>query len=946
MITKRYSLIYFALALFCLGNPAAAQRVPAAKVKKTVTADKIPLDEAVKTGRLANGFTYYIRKNSEPKNRVQLYLAVKTGSILETDKQQGLAHFMEHMSFNGTKNYPKNELISYLQKAGVRFGADLNAYTSFDETVYQLPIPSNDPEVLKNGLQIMRDWAQDALLEADEIDKERGIILEEKRLGKGSQERMQNKYLPVLFNGSRYAQRLPIGTDEVLKTFKHEEIKQFYKDWYRPDLQALIVVGDIDAAAMEKEIKARFSDLKSPAKPLPRVKYSIPLLNKNQFIAVTDKEMPVTVMQVLIKHPESKLETASDMRLHMVKSLYNSMMGERLSDLKKQANPPFLQAGSGIEGFLAGLDAATSVFVAKPGEIERGFKALYTELERARKFGFTASELERAKRSYLSSMESAYNERGKTSSERYVREYLEHFLKGTASPGIAYEYEYAKATVPSIALKDIDMLMKKYLTEVNRDIIIMAPDKDAASLPKEATVNLWISQVKQQKLDAYVDAVSDKPLMAQKPAPGKVVAEKREDKIGLTELTLSNGARVLLKATDFKNDEIMMRAFSPGGSSLYPDADYESASNADDIVSRGGLGEFDSKQLPKMLADKRVSVTPYIGERSEGISMYSAPKDLETALQLVNLYFTQPRKDKELFDAFVQQQKAVLQNRGNDPNSVFSDTITAVLGAYNIRRTGPSVEKIERIDLDRAFAIYKERFADASDFTFTFVGNFDEQKIRPLIEQYIGSLPSLKRNEKAADLGISVPRGKLKKVVKKGQEDKATVRMVFTGDYVYNRENNNQIDALGEILQFKLTERLREEESGVYSPGVRAGYTKLPRNKYTFTVAFGCSPANVDKLINATFDEINKLKTAGPSTVDIGKFLAEERLTTETQLKQNGFWLNYVSGQYEQNESALEVLSYLESLKKLNAAGLKQATTKYLSGDDVITFILLPETVK
>src|ERR1035437_1850536 len=397
-----------------------------------VQAEVLPLDSAVRVGKLPNGFTYYIRKNVEPKNRVTMYLANKVGSVLETDDQQGLAHFMEHMSFNGTKHFPKNEMVSYLQKAGVRFGSDLNAYTSFDETVYQLPIPTDDPVILKNGFQIMRDWAQNATLDSLEIEKERGVVLEEKRLGKNAQQRLQYKYLPVILNQSHYSNRLPLGTEEVLKNFTASTIRSFYTDWYRRDLQALIVVGDIDVNVTEKTIKEMFSDLKSPAKPRKRTEYTIPLLQKNQFFAATDKEFPVTVVQVLIKHPESKLITTAGYRQSILRALYNRIIGARISELSLQANPPFIQAGSSISGFLANLDIATAIVVGKPGLLEQGFKAVWTEVERAKKFGFTQTELDRAKESLIQNMESAYKEKDKTNSDNYVHEYLNLFLKEEA----------------------------------------------------------------------------------------------------------------------------------------------------------------------------------------------------------------------------------------------------------------------------------------------------------------------------------------------------------------------------------------------------------------------------------------------------------------------------------------------------------------------------------
>ncbi len=926
-------------------------RKPLITTQATITGDvvkgeKLPLDANVKTGKLANGFTYYIRRNIEPKDRVQLYLAVKAGAVLENEDQRGLAHFTEHMGFNGTKNYPKNELVNYLQKSGVKFGADLNAYTSFDETVYQLPIPTDDEDVLKNGFQIMRDWAQDVTFDPAEINKERGVVLEEKRLGKGARERMQNKYLPIIFNNSRYSNRLPIGTEEVLKNFKTETIKAFYKDWYRPDLEALIVVGDIDVKIVENIIKDKFSDLKNNPEAKPRVEYKIPLINKNQFIAVTDNEFPVTVAQILTKHPEQKIKTTGDLRNSMLRSLYNQMLSARFSELSKQANPPFIQGGSDISGFLAGLDVASAFVVAKPGELESGFKSVLTETERVKKFGFTGTELARAKTSFMTSIESAYKEKDKTQSGNFVQEYLQHFLKGEASPGIEYEFNFYKKNIDAVRVEEVNALAKKYLTETNRDVLIMAPEKEAAKLPKEATVNAWIKAVQNQKITPYIDDVSDKPLIATKPGAGKIISEKKIEEIGVTELTLSNGVKVVLKPTEFKNDEITFSAFSPGGTSLYSDEDFQSANSAATLIARGGVGEFTAKQLPKMLAGKNVGVSPYISERFEGIYGSASPKDFETALQLTYLYFTRPRKDEDIYKAFLVQQKGVLENRSSDPNSVFSDTINAVLGDYNIRRTGPSTNKLDQINLDKAFSIYKDRFANAGDFTFTFVGSFKVDEIKPLLEQYIGSLPATARLEEAKDLGIYPPKKKIEKAVYKGRESKASVRLVLNGDYTYTDENNNMLSALGEVLQIKLIERLREEESGVYSPGAWVSYSKYPKNQYSLTVAFGCAPENVEKLINSTIDEINKIKTEGPKADDVAKFVAEERRSTEVQLKENSFWASYLPGQYQNDESPTDILKYLESLKKLNPNNLREAADKYLNSENIVRFVLLPEEKK
>lgn len=619
------------------------------------------------------------------------------------------------------------------------------------------------------------------------------------------------------------------------------------------------------------------------------------------------------------------------------------MIGTRFADLSKQADPPFLQAGANIGGFLAGLDVYNAFVVAKPGQMERGFKAVLTETERVKRFGFTQPELDRAKQSYMTNMESALKEKDKTSSESFVNEYLRNFLEQEASPGIAYEYELAKTFTSEINLQDVNELSKNYITELNRDVIIMGPEKDKETLPTEAVVNGWIDNVKKENVTAYVDQVSDKPLLSTKLSGSKVSSEKKIAEIGVTELILTNGVKVYLKPTDFKNDEISFTAFSPGGTSLYSDADYQSATYASSIIRSSGIAEFNPVELPKMLTGKKVSVAPYISERSEGISGSASPKDLETALQLTYLYFTQPRKDTDIFKGLIAQIKGSLENRGNDPNSVFADSVAAILGSYNVRRTGPTIQKIDQINLDRAYEIYKDRFADASDFTFTFVGNFENETIKPLLEQYLGSLPSTKRKESAKDLGIKIPAGKIDKKVYKGKEPKATVRLVFSGDYTYNEKNNNQLEALAEVLNIKLIERLREDEGGVYGVGARATYSKQPHARYSMSISFSCGPENVDKLIASTLDEINKIRQNGAQQVDIEKFVAEETRTTETQLKENGFWLGYISGQLQNDEDPKQVLAYVSSLKELNPGTLKTAANTYLDGSNYIRIVLLPE---
>jgi zinc protease len=903
----------------------------------------LPLDPEVRTGKLGNGFTYYIRHNTEPKDRVIFYLVNKVGSVLENDDQRGLAHFMEHMTFNGSKNFPKNDLMNYLQTIGVRMGADINAYTGYDETVYQLPIPTDRPGSVEKGIQIVRDWAQDATLDPVEINKERGVVLEEKRLGKGASERLERLYYPLILNHSKYADRSPIGTDKVLNNFKPETIRRFYHTWYRPDLQALIVVGDIDINKIENMVKAKFGDLRNPVHEKPRTVYTIPLTGKNQYIALTDKEYTATVAEITIKHPATTLRTAADYRSLIIRNLFNGMTGERFAEIGQTADAPFIQGNALLQKFMANVSTYSTTVVAKPNELEKGLKALWRETERIKRFGFTPTELERAKADYWAQITSAVKEKDKTGSDSYVQEYVAHFLKATASPGIDYEYRLVKNYLPEITLADVNQLAKTSITNNNRDIILLAPGKEQGKLPDESTFLSWMNSVAREDIQPYTDQTSSQKLLTQEPIPGKIISEDKNARMGLTTLKLSNGITVILKPTDFKNDEILFRAFSPGGTSLYSDQDSPSAANAAVIVSASGAGNYEATGLDKFLAGKQLDAKPFISERYQGIEGGASTKDLETALQLSYAYLTEPRKDSTIFRSILGRTKARLTNRFNDPNSVFSDTVSAVLGNYSVRRTGPSLDKLNRIDLNKVFDIYRDRFADASQTTFIFTGKFEPDSIKTLIGKYVGSLPRLDRKEKSKDLGIHIPEGRITKTVYKGTEPKATVLLVYSGLFEDNQANRIKFDALQECLSIRLLERLREDESGVYSPKVTVSTSKYPQSRFNMVIRFGCAPKNVEKLVKSTTEEVNKLKTEGPLNANIAKWRAEDRRQRELQEKDNSWWIEYLTGQLQNEEALDQYQSDIPLMDGINQTDLRIFAQKYLSDDNFIRLQLLPE---
>jgi zinc protease len=915
-----------------------------ALLSATASAQNIPLDTAVRTGRLANGLTYYIRQNGEPRKRVWMYLVNNVGSVLEDDDQQGLAHFMEHMNFNGTRHYPKNELEDYLQKAGVRFGADLNAYTSYDETVFELPIPTDDPGMVAKGLGIIRDWAQDALLDSTDIAEERGVVLEEERLGKGAADRMRREYLPVIQNHSRYSGRSPIGNHDILTGFGPEAIRRFHRDWYRPDLQAVIIVGDIDVDKMEQMIKTQFGDLKNPSNERPRTQYAISLTGEDHFVTVTDKEQPVVEVNILIKHKAPEEKTEQDYLASLKRELFDRMIAARYTELSQQPGIPFTQAGAGIEGFLGGLDLFAFSVRPKAGQFEQAFRMAWRVVEQVKRYGFTQTELDREKKNHMSGLRAALQEMGKTPSAEFVQQYQALFLKQEAAPGIDWEYQFTRDHIDGITPADINVVAREYLQDMNRDVLIMAPDKDKASLPDSARVAGWIQDIGRGQLTPYKDEALPGQLMPVKPVPGKVIKTDSLKSLGLTILTLSNGVTVVLKPTDFGNNDIDFAGVSPGGTSLSSDADYLSTANAGALINNMGIGNFAPATLSKLLNGRIAEAGSYIAGRSEGIQGSSTTGDLETALQLAYLRFTRPRIDTTLFNNMMSGARASLSNKYARPESVFGDTVSYILGGYNYRSKPVTVDRVDSIRLRVAYDFYRERFSDASGFTFVFVGNFNTDSIRPLLEMYLGSLPSSGKHDTARDVVTPVPPGIITKVVRKGSEDKATVELIWSGTYPHSPVNDFSLYALGEVLEIKLLQHLREAAAEVYSPSVRTSLTPYPDGRYRMTVSFGCAPANVDHLVSMVNQELLTLRDKGPEQVDLDKVKAAYQKQQEQLLRTNGFWLRYLSDKYLDHEDLSEVLKEKETVDQVTVTSLQADARQYLSGRNFIRLELLPET--
>ncbi|MGB0524988.1 MAG: M16 family metallopeptidase [Flammeovirgaceae bacterium] len=909
---------------------------------------EIPVDQKVRIGKLDNGLTYYIRKNAKPEKRAELRLAVNAGSLQEDDQQLGLAHFTEHMAFNGTKNFKKNDLISYLQSIGVKFGAHLNAYTSFDETVYMLSLPTDDEEILDKGMQVLEDWAHNVSFEDEEIDKERGVVVEEWRLGQGANRRMLDKNLPVIYKGSRYAKRLPIGTKEILENFEYETIKRFYKDWYRPDLMAVVVVGDVDVDQIEKMIKEKFGRIQKATNPKERVPYQVPDHDETLVTIAKDKEAAFTRVSVYYKTDVEKTTKVKDYRQGIVNSLFSGMLNNRLDELRQSAEPPFIFAGSYYGGTWARTKNAYQMFatVSENG-VAKGLQAVLEENERVRRHGFTKGELERYKKEILVAYERAYNERDKTNSRNYASEYVSNFLEGEPMPGIEFEYNFLKETLPSIKLEEVNALINKWLTEKNRVIAVTGIDRDDVKLPTKADLLKIVDGVTKADIKAYEDGLTATELMTKKPAAGKITEEKKVDAIGVTELTLSNGVRVILKPTDFKNDQIMFSAVSPGGHSLVEDKDYYSASNASGIISQSGVGEFNQVDMQKLMTGKSVRVSPYIGSLSEGMSGVCTPKDMETMMQQIHLYFTAPRKDEKAFQSMMVKNKALFKNLMSNPQFYFSDQRTKIIGQGHLRAGGfPTMEQMEQVDLDVAYQVYKDRFADASDFMFTIVGAFNVAEIKPLLTQYIASLPATNRNEKWIDRGVRPPKGVVTKEIEKGTDPKSSVYMRYHGEMKYDRKTAFQMKVLSDVLTIKLVEKLREEKGGVYGTGASAFASKDPYGSYQMSISFSCAPDNVQELIDAAKQEVEMVRKKGPTQKDLDKVKETLKREMEVSMESNRYWMSSLQRAYYDGYDATKILEYKKTIDELEVKKLKKIAKKYFGGKNYIQIVMNPEEEK
>lgn len=910
----------------------------------------IPTDPNVRIGKLENGLTYYIRHNELPENRADFYIAQKVGSILEEENQRGLAHFLEHMCFNGTTNFPGKGIINWLETIGVRFGENLNAYTSIDETVYNI----NNVPVIRDGivdscLLILHDWANDLTLDPKEIDNERGVIHEEWRTGQGAMMRMYEQALPKAFEGSKYGHRLPIGTIEVIDNFPYQALRDYYETWYRPDQQGVIVVGDIDVDKVEAKIKEIFSPIKMPANA-PERKYEQVPDNKEPIITIAkDKEQPSTMIYIWHKHPATPNEAKGNIGYlvqNYMFSMISSMMHARLEELRQSANPPYIQAASGDSDFLLAktTEAFVGMAVSKDDGIPTALSTLVREIERARKFGFTASEYARAKADYLLMLESAYKERDKMKNNQYVQEYVRHFIDNEPIPGIEMEYTIMNQLAPNIPVEAINSILPQLIKDENIVINIFGPDKEGMVYPTEAEILDILNKTKTEEITAYVDKVSDEPLMKEAPKAGKIV-KTEEGPFGSTAITLSNGVRVVVKNTDFKADEIRMRAFSPGGTSVFGTKEALQIKMLNSVAGLGGLGNFSNVDLEKVLAGKKASVNASVSDLSEGLNGSCSPKDLETMLQLVYLSFTAPRMDNDAFESFKQRTKAALANQEADPSMALTDTLQREMYGNHPMAGRVKADMIDQTDYNRIMEMYKDRFKEAGDFTFLFVGNINLEEAKPLIETYLGGLPTINRKENYQDIKLDIQKGTRKNLFEKQMETpKATVISIISGDCEYNLKNNLLMTMLSQTMSMVYLETVREKEGASYGVSAYGQLSRGIKDEALFQIYFDTDPAKREKMEQIVMSELQKVAKEGPRPEHLAKvkeFLLKKHIEN---VKENGYWLGQLNNYYWYNTDMNT--NYEQLVNELTVEDVKNFTKALLDQGNIIEVTMTAKEAK
>lgn len=923
-------LLFSCLLFACISPMIQAQQL-----------STIPTDPNVRVGKLSNGLTYYIRHNALPEKRAYFYIAQKVGAIQEEPQQRGLAHFLEHMCFNGTKHFPGSSLIQCLERYGVKFGENLNAYTSIDETVYNIDnVPTTNPAALDSCLLILHDWSNDLLLDPTEIDKERGVINEEWRSRNSANQRVMETLMPAMMAGSKYADSMPIGSMDVVMHFKPQVLRDYYEKWYRPDLQAVVIVGDINVDEIEAKIKSVFADIPAQPNAATREYYPVPD-NTDPIVKVsTDKELTQTSATFYFKHnafPDSLKSNMQYLVVDYINDMIGSMLNERYKEIMHQSNPPFTGASVGNGDFFVAKtkEAFTAMVGCKENDIEGSIKAMLRELYRAKEFGFTQSEYDRKRVDFLRGLESAYNERDKQKSKEFINDYVRNFLDKEPIPSTEQEYNIYNAIAPKIPLSAINKVMAGYITDNNRVITLIAPEKADLKVPTESQLLKWMDEVKAEKLTAYVDKTTNEPLMSTKPKAGRIVTSKVNAAEGTKEFTLSNGAKVIIMKTDFKKDQINMRAMSRGGSSLLPENDLIDVKNLS-VASLGGVGKFSNLDLQKVLTGKMASAAASISLNTESVNASCSPKDLETMMQLVYLTFTSPRKDIEAFNSFKIRLKAALKNQALQPMTALRDTINKALYKDQLRGTMRITEDmVDKINYDKILSMYKNRFKDASDFTFFFVGNIDEAQLKPMLERYIASLPATHQKENWKNMLYTRRGVYTNEFVKEEKVPKSTILMIYSGDAKLSLRNNIIADILGQILDMVYTKTIREDAGAAYSVQCDCNIDMYPNEQAMLEIQFPTAPEKKEMAIKLTKEGLENLIKNGPDKSYFDKVVEFKLKKHAENIKENSYWMSILMQRWMMGIDFNK--DYNQILKSITPADIQKFAADLYKQKNVIT---------
>jgi len=940
-------LLLAAAVPFASAQASAGRETTAASVAAYALSQQMPVDPEVLVGGLPNGLRFYIRPNGKPARQAELRLVVKAGSVLEDEDQRGLAHFVEHMQFEGSRHFPGQGINDFLGSLGLSIGADANAATSFDDTQYTLRVPTDRPGVLDRALTVLEDWAGGAIFDPAGIERQRPIVLAEWRMNLGADERTGDKVRSVQLEGSRYADRPPIGTPAVIEKAQRDQLVRYYRDWYRPNLMAVIVVGDVDRNAVAAMIRQHFSSLTNPEPERPRPAFDIVDRPGSRYAVVTDKESTATAVRVSNLRPARNQGTVGGYRDIMLDQLFASMLSDRLDETGQSANPPFLNAAAGRALFPAPRsrdEAVMQALVSNDG-VNRGLDALITELQRVRSFGFTASELERAKQENMAGSERVVEESPDRESESRADEYTRNFLQAEALPTIWQELAFHRRFIPAITLAEVNALAADWFPDQNQLVVVSAPEAAGVVLPDEKQLAATVSAASAKRLEAYVDAAAGQKLMDAPPTRGTIVKTTERPGAGITEWTLSNGATVVLKPTTLRVDQILFRATAPGGTSLATDADFIAARAADDVIPAGGVGKLSAVTLDRVLSGKAVAVRPFINEIRQGMAGGSTPQDLELMFQLIYLRFTQPRADETAFAAMKSQALGVLANQMASPDVVFDQTLDAALSQNNPRRQPETLETVNRWNLEKSLAFYKARFADASNFTFVFVGSFTPERIKPFVETYIASLPATHARETYRDLGITPPKGVVEKTVQKGIAPKSQVSIVYAGPFAYDDANVLALRTTVLLLQSRLSDAIRQELGGTYNITATPEASKLPRPEYQVRIDWTCDPARVDSLVQRVFQEVEFVRTNLLMPDQVARVRDVLLREFDRTSQDNGYLLSQIMRKYDDGDGANVALAVQQPalIAGLNGYAIQLAAMTYLDPKNYVKVTLMPE---